>query len=139
MPTPDLDTARPEERTRAASRTVMWFALVLLAALWLSVVRVPWPLPLVPGVLGLAAVVLGVLALVRMRGARLGASMTVLVVVGMVIAAGLALLTSVQAFLWPVYSDFYSCLDRALTHQAQDTCFSELEQRTQTYLLNVGR
>ena len=139
MPTPDPDLARPEQRTRAASRTVMWFALVLLAALWLSVVRVPWPLPLVPGVLGLVAVGLGVLALVRMRGARLGASMTVLVVVGTVIAAGLVLLTSVQAVLWPVYSDFYACLDRALTHQAQDTCFSELEQRTQTYLLNFGR
>ena len=137
MPSPDLDRARPgEQETRAATRPVMWFSLVLLAALWLSVTRPPWPLPLVPGLLALAAVVLGVLALVRMRRARLGGVMTVLVVVGMGIAAAMVFTTSVQALLWPVYADFYACLDRALTHRAQDACLTELEQRAQTFLLD---
>src|SRR5690625_3560634 len=46
MPSPDVRSAPPsEEQVRAANRPVLWFSLVLLAALWLSVTRPPWPLP----------------------------------------------------------------------------------------------
>lgn len=140
MPTPDVDAAPPgEQQVRAATRPVMWFSVVLLAALWLSLTRSPWPLPLVPGLLALAAIVLGIVGLVRMRRARMGGAMTVLVVLGLGLAATMALLTSVQAILWPLYADFYDCLDRALTHRAEDACVTRLEERAQTFLLDWAR
>ncbi len=139
MPSQDLRGAPPsEERVRAANRPVLWFSVVLLAALWLSVTRPPWPLPLLPGLLAAGAVVLGILGLVRMHRARVtSVATTVLVVVGIVFAGGLVAVTAVQAFMWPVYADFYACLDRALTHRAQDSCLTELEQRTQDLLLDL--
>jgi len=138
MPSPDLRDAPPsEEQTRAANRPVLWFSLVMLAALWLSVTQPPWPLPLVPGLLALLAIVLGIVGLVRMRRARTGGAMTVLIIIGLVIAGGMVFLTGVQALLWPVYSDFYACMDRALTHQAQAACLTELEEHAQTLLLDV--
>ncbi len=139
MPTSDLDALPDEEQQRAATRPVLWFSVVLLVGLWLSITQPPWPLPLVPGLLALLAIVLGVVGLVRMRRAKVGGAMTVLVVVGLGIAAAMVFLTAVQALMWPVYADFYACLDRALTHRAQDACLTELEQRAQTMLLDVVR
>lgn len=132
----DQPAAPPsEEAVRAATRPVLWFSVVLLVGLWLSVTRPPWPLPLVPGLLGLLAVVLGIVGLVRMRRARVGGAMLVLVVVGLGIAAAMVVLTGLQALLWPVYADFYACLDRALTHQAEAACLTGLEERAQRMLL----
>ncbi|WP_324649678.1 hypothetical protein [Georgenia sp. H159] len=139
MPSQELREAPTEEQVRAANRPLLWFSLVLLAALWLSVTRPPWPLPLVPGLLALLAIVLGVVGLVRARRARLRGGMTVLVVIGMGVAAAMVLLTGVQALLWPVYADFHACLDRALTHRAEDACLSELEDRAQSFLFDLAR
>jgi len=140
MPSPDVRSAPPsEEQVRAANRPVLWFSLVLLAALWLSVTRPPWPLPLVPGLLALLAVVLGVVGLVRMRRVRLGGATVVLVVVGMGLAAMMVLTTAMQAAMWPVYADFHACLDRALTHRAEDACMSRLEERARSLVLDVLR
>jgi len=139
MPSQDLRAAPPgEDRVRAAHRPVLWFSVVLLAALWLSVTRPPWPLPLVPGLLAAVAVVLGIVGLVRMHRARVtSVATTVLVAVGIVFAAGMVVVTAAQALMWPVYAEFHACLDRALTHRAQDACFAELEQRTQDLLLDL--
>ena len=140
MPAQDLRGAPPtDEQVRAAHRPVLWFSLVLLAALWLSVTRPPWPLPLVPGLLSLLAVVLGVVGLVRMRRARVGGATAVLVVVGLGVAAMMLLFTSVQALMWPVYAEFYGCLDRALTHRAEAACLGNLEERAQSLLLDLVR
>src|SRR5690606_41365804 len=59
------------------------------------------------------------------------------VAVGIVFAAGMVVVTAAQALMWPVYAEFHACLDRALTHRAQDACFAELEQRTQDLLLDL--
>ncbi|WP_413452225.1 hypothetical protein AA0Y32_11885 [Georgenia phoenicis] len=132
-------TPPDEAAARAATRPVLWFCVVLLAGLWLSLTRAPWPLPLVPGLLALVAIVLGAVGLVRMRRARMGGALLVLVVVGLGIAAAMVVLTGVQAALWPVYADFHACLDRALTHRAEAACLSGLEERAQRMLLDLSR
>ncbi len=136
------ETSRPapsEEDVRAASRPVLWFALLLLAGLWFSVLSPPWPMPLLSGVLALAAIVFGVLGLVRLRRVRTGGFMPVLVVMGILLAAGIVLLTTVQALMWPVYAEFHACLDRALTHQAERECLAGLEQTARSQLLDLLR
>lgn len=135
---PSPDTDLDPERVRAASRPVLWFSVVLLAALWLSLTRPSWPLPLVPGLLALLAIVLGIVGLVRMRGTRPGRRTVVLLVIGLVVAVAMVLLAAVQAALWPVYADFHACLDRALTHRAEAGCLADLEQRAQSLLLRRG-
>ncbi|HLS73979.1 MAG TPA: hypothetical protein VK046_09420 [Actinomycetaceae bacterium] len=136
----DLSPHAPsEEDVRAAYRPVLWFSLLLLAGLWLTVFNPPWPMPLLSGVLAVAAIVCGVIGLVRLRRARTGGMMPVLVLLGILLAAGMVLLTSVQALMWPVYADFYACMDRALTHRAERECFAGLEQTARSQLLEILR
>lgn len=139
MPAPETTTPE-EDRTRAATRPVLWFSLTLLAALWLSVLNPPWPLPLLSGVFALVAIGLAVVALRRMRRARVGgALLTVLMVLGLLLAVAMVFLAAVQAVMWPVYADFYACLERALTHQAQRGCLADLENAAQNQLLDLLR
>lgn len=139
MSAPERTRTPAEEQTRAATRPVLWFSVLLLAALWFSVLNPPWPMPLLSGVLALAAIVLGVIALRRIRRARVGGMMTVLVVFGMVLAAAMVLLTGAQAIMWPVYADFYACVERALTHQAERQCLSGLENAAQNQFFDLLR
>lgn len=135
----DLSRAPSEEKVRAAYRPVLWFSLLLLAGLWLTVFNPPWPMPLLSGVLALAAIVCGVVGMVRLRRARTGGFMSVLVLMGILLAAGMVLLSSVQAVMWPVYAQFHACMEGALTHRAERACLTELEQTSRSQLIEILR
>lgn len=137
MPADEHRTPASEEQVRAATRPVMWFSVVLLIALWLSVSRQPWPLPLFPGVLALVGLVLGIVGLVRMHRARIGGATRVLVVLGLGLAAAMVLLAGVQAVMWPVYAELHACMDRALTVQAEGTCLTSFEGSVQGWLRDL--
>lgn len=124
----------PDEATRRATRSVMWFSGLLLAGLWFSATAPPWPMPLLTGVLALAALVMGVRALLQMRRGSVGGAMLVLLIMGMLLAALLVLVSTLQAIMWPVYAELHDCLDRALTVRAERACMTELEGNLQEWV-----
>lgn len=138
MPSDPQPAAAPgspsEELARRASRSVMWFAGLLLAGLWFSVLAPPWPLPLLTGVLSLAALVVGVRTIFAMLRARSGGAVLVLLVVGMLLAAFLVLVSALQAVMWPVYAELHTCLERALTVRAERACRTDLESSLQEWV-----
>lgn len=135
---PPAPTTTPDDATvRSATRSVMWFAGLLLAALWFSAIAPPWPLPLLSGVLAIAAGVLGVRGLMLARRAKLGTVMIVLLVVGLVMAAGMIFVSVLQALMWPAYAELQQCLDRAITYRAEQSCLTELETNLEEWLWSV--
>jgi hypothetical protein len=126
-PRPAPRTPPTPEQTRAATRPAMWFSLLLLLALVLPLTDLRWPLPLVSGALALAAVVLGVYALVRVVRARVRGAIRPVLVLSLLLAVYLVVTSVVQALLWPAYEQYSDCRDRALTLQAERTCVAELE------------
>ncbi len=109
-------------------RWVRIFGLVLLLAMGLGLFALPWPWPLASGVLCLVALALGIVALVKVRGAKVRGAMTPVLVAGLVLAAVMGLATVSQAVLWREYSTYSECLGAAITQQAKDACRSQLER-----------
>ncbi|MEE6280694.1 hypothetical protein [Georgenia sunbinii] len=134
QPSPAPGPPPDPEAVRAVTRPVMWFSGLLLAGLWFSATAPPWPLPLLTGVLALAAIVLGIRGLVRMRRARIGGAMLVLVILGLLLAAAMVLISAMQAVMWPVYAELHACLDRAITVRAERACTAELEGNVQDWV-----
>lgn len=116
----------PEE-ARAATRPVLWFSLLLLVAVLLPLTGAPWPLPLFSGVLAVAALGLGVYAFVRIKRTGVRGAVVPVLILSLVLATYLALSSVVQLLLWPAYSAYAECTDRAVTVQAGRACVSELE------------
>jgi len=87
-------------------------------------------LPLTWKVLGLvfslAALVLGIFALVRAVRNKLPGLLRITTVVGLVATAFLVLGTGAQVALWPVTAEYEECMSTALTNAAQSTCQDEL-------------
>ncbi|WP_448073323.1 hypothetical protein [Georgenia yuyongxinii] len=94
----------------------------------IGLVALPWPWPLLSGVLGLLAVVAGVVALVKVRASRIRGAMTPVLVIGLVLAALLGMASLSQAVLWREYDAYSTCVREALTEQARDACSSRLER-----------
>ncbi|GAA1652947.1 hypothetical protein [Georgenia ruanii] len=137
MPTPQPrpDRARPPgapPETAGESRTVAlrWvrrFGLLLLAGLAVGAFTLPWPWPLLSGVLCVTALAVGVVALVKVRGARIRGALTGVVALGLVVAGMLGFASLGQALLWRDYDAYSSCQRSALTGQARDACGAQLQ------------
>lgn len=123
-PAPPADS--PE--ATGARRSVRVFAGVLGAALLLGLVNLPWPWPLLTGLLCLVAVALGIRAFVRVRRAKVGGGLGVTLIAGVVLASVLTLSSATQAVLWREYSDYATCTSAALTEQARERCQVRLER-----------
>jgi hypothetical protein len=113
------------------------FGLVLLLAMGLGLFALPWPWPLASGALCLVALALGVVALVKVRVAKVRGAMTPVLITGLVLAAVMGLATLSQAFLWREYSAYTDCLGSAITQQAKDACRSQLERDLDERLGNM--
>ena len=126
-----MATARPPEQTDAdRARAMGWvraFGATLLLGVGLGVVALPWPYPLLSGVLCLAALVLGVVALARLRRARAGRALRPALVAALVLAGVLSATSLTQAVFWDEYDRYARCVRSALTGQAQDRCRAQLE------------
>lgn len=117
-----------ETAQRDAHRWVRLFGLAIVTALGLGLLTLPWPWALLPGLLCLAALVLGIVALVKVRRARVRGAVTPVLIVGLVLAAFLTLAASGQVVLWREYSAYSECMEGAITGQAKDSCFAQLER-----------
>lgn len=122
MSTPD------PERQRRAVRTGQLFGLVLLATVVLSLLAPPWPVPALGALLAVASLVLGVVAVVRLRRARVTGLVVVSTALGLLLAGFMALSTVSQVAFWREYSSYAECLDSAITQRAQETCRVQLER-----------
>lgn len=106
----------------------MWFALALLGAMWLSAVATNLPLMIGATLLAIAALVMGVRALVRLRRARVGGLLLVVVIISLGLGLLLVLSSAAQLVFWREYLDFAQCTSRAITSGAQRACQAELDR-----------
>ena len=129
-------TPTPEEAL-AAGRSVLKFGAVLLVAL----LAMQWPVPwqVVSPVAGVAAVYLGIRALMTYR--RSGASMFtwVFLVVGVGMSVLLTFASLSLLTMWDVQAEHQQCMDRALTVQAEQACTDAYEQAVQDRLTPSGQ
>jgi uncharacterized membrane protein len=115
----------------AKARALRWvriFGLTLVVALGLGLVSLPWPWLLLPGLLCVVALVVGIVALVKVRTAKVRGSVTPVLVVGLVLAAFMSLAASGQVVLWREYGAYSECMAGAITEQAKDSCVAQLQR-----------
>ncbi|MHA7273209.1 hypothetical protein ACX80Z_07235 [Arthrobacter sp. TMT4-20] len=115
----------PEEKELARTRSYFrWFLLAMLGAVLTATLPLPWK---VFGlVFGLAALVLGIFALVRAVRDKLPGMLRVTTVIGLAATTFLVLGTGAQVAFWPVTAEYEECMSTALTHSAQSACQDEL-------------
>lgn len=112
--------APTKEQSRSAAGYLRIFAALLLAMLFTSNLALPWKL--VPLALGVAAVVVGIIALVKQI--RYGLRPFVRVATSMGLAAAFFMTIGLAAMvsLWPMTEKYEACMDSALTLKAQEGC-----------------
>ncbi|MBG6180395.1 hypothetical protein [Arthrobacter sp. CAN_A1] len=115
----------PEEQELARTRSYFrWFLLAMLGAVLTGTLPLPWKV--LGLVFGLAALVLGIFALVRAVRDKLPGLLRITTVIGLVATAFLVIGTGAQVALWPVTVDYEECMSTALTNAAQSACQDEL-------------
>ena len=120
---------------RRAGRLTWRFGLLALAAVLATSLPLPWGLAGL--VFTLAALVVGVMALVATVVAGLRAPPIVVLSVGLALVGVLLLLQVVQVVFWPVTVAAQQCREAAITSQAQEAC--EAQQRDRTIDQLLGR
>ncbi|MBZ2197703.1 hypothetical protein [Occultella gossypii] len=108
------------------SRSVMFFGLLLLAAVLTSGLPIPWQVA--APVFAAGAIVVGLRTMGRIRRAGVRGMISVFLTGGMVLSA-LMLFSSVTLLsLWPAQVERQQCLDSALTIAAQDRCEQQFSE-----------
>lgn len=79
-------------------------------------------------VLGIGAVVFGIISLVQLVRYRLSTLLRVSVVLGLALSALLTVGTAAMVVVWPVTADYETCISQALTQQATSACTRQYEQ-----------
>jgi len=106
---------------REATRPVGTVAALMFATLLAASLPLPWQLGALA--FGLAAVVMGIRAIVRLNRAGLGRSPLIVMLAGGLAFTSLTLLgVASTVMLWPVQMEHQRCLADALTISAQDAC-----------------
>jgi len=123
-PTPDPPPPDPVA-LRAATRQVLHFALLLLAALATSSLLLPWQV--IALVLTLAALVVGVRAMVTVIRLRVRGTLAPALGVGLGLAALLALSLTTALALWPLQMQLQECQRDALTISATQACQTQFD------------
>ena len=121
-PRPPVD---PEAVARA-SRQVLNFSLLLLGAFLVS----RFPLPWMAGslVLVVAALAMGIRALISVRRARTPGVMTPMLVIGLTIAVLFSMAMAGSLATWPLLLTEQQCLRDALTISATEACTTDYTQ-----------
>lgn len=112
-----------------ASRHVMRFSLLMLAALLTS--TLPLPARLLSVVVAVAALVVGVRAMRRARRARVRGMLVVALAAGMGMTAVVGLSTLVVVTVWDVEMERQTCEARAITNSARLDCRDTYEKGLQ--------
>ena len=112
--------APTEEQRKNAMRYVRIFWLLVLATMFSSGLVLPWKL--LPLALGLAALVVGIIALVKLARRRMGAAWPVLVSLGLLITVFTTIGLAGMVAIWDDTAEYESCMRSALTLDAVETC-----------------
>jgi len=106
----------------------MWFAAVLLAAMWISTIAASLPAILAATALAVTALVLGIRAIIALRRERIGGFLLIVLVVSLGLNLLLLLSSAAQLMFWQEYVEFADCMRRAITNSARNECNSALEE-----------
>lgn len=114
------------ETARRASRFVLHFTLLLLAALVTTSLPLPWQL----GSLGfaIAGLVVGLVGLRRVWRTGLRESFAPLMLFGLVFALLMTLSRSAMLMFWSVQMARQDCLDHAVTIDAREQCEADYQR-----------
>jgi len=105
---------------------VLHFGLLMLGALLLNTLPLPWRVAALAAVV--AAIVAGVRALIAVRRARASGALVPMLVVGLVIAVMLSLTMMSTFATWPLQMAQQECQRGALTISAQAKCDADFRQ-----------
>ena len=129
---------RPDpEAARAASRRVLHFALLLLAGLVTSALPLPWQAASLAFVV--AALVVGVRALISVWRAGLRGVLVPMLAIGLAFTALMSMAMVSLLALWPVQLERQQCLTSALTIAASDKCQVDYQHTLENRLRELGR
>lgn len=143
QPTPPPETPHPAERRKPSdaemksARTAIRRFLVL-AVLALLCSGLPLPTKIAAPVLGLAAVVMAIVALIKAVRAGLPLILRVSLAVGLVISLILTVGTSLLIAIWPITTDYETCKAQALTERAAAQCEQGYQDRLDELTGNLG-
>lgn len=122
---PSRQSTPPSEKDIAATRTLLRvFMLLLLGTLLGSSFPLPWKV--LGLVFGLAALTVGIIALVGVVRQKAPALLRISTTVGVVASLFLTLGTGAAVLLWPVTERYEECMTTALTSKAERQCEDDL-------------
>lgn len=126
-----------EAELRKARLYIQWTGVLLVGALLATTLFLPWKLLAVA--LGLAAVVVGTITLVKMIRCGLPVALRVATVFGIVAAFMLTLLSGAQVLTWPFTQAYEQCMGRALTETAKEECLLDYQESLLRFPENLER
>ena len=118
---------QPEDSATASAQ--LWlrlFLLALLAAILTSTLMLPWKV--LGLVLSLAALAVGVIALIKVIGSKLPRAVLIGTSVGLAATLFVTAGTGASVLLWPITEKYEDCMSRALTLQATSECEDGLQR-----------
>ncbi|QTE29974.1 hypothetical protein [Pengzhenrongella sicca] len=123
------------EVTRAAGQQIAIFSLLLLGAVIANALPLPWQAASLGFVL--AALVVGVRALIFVWRAGIRGVLIPTLSIGLSFTALLAVSMSSMLLLWPVQVERQECLQDALTIAATQSCEADYQQALEDRLLEL--
>lgn len=129
---------RPDpEAARAASRHIMHFGLLLLAAVVTSTLPLPWQAASL--VFIVAALVVGIRALRSVWRAGLRGVLVPMLAIGLAFTALMSVSMASLLALWPVQLERQECLQGALTIAARESCQVDFQHTLEERLRELTR
>jgi len=128
-PTPQRTPRPPREvdpeKAQLGRRRLLHFASLMLLGLLSSNLPLPWQI--IATVAFLAALIVGIRALITLWKAHVRGAVLPMITMGLVIS-GILLASSVTLLaLWPMQMERQNCLHRAITVSAQEQCETAFE------------
>ncbi|MBD7996749.1 hypothetical protein H9639_15735 [Arthrobacter sp. Sa2CUA1] len=114
----------PTEAQIRQARSFLWVFIALLAGMLISS-ELPLPWKLLPLALGLAALVVGIMALVKIIRCGMHRMLRVIVSMGLAATAFMTLGLTAMVALWPMTAKYETCMQSALTVQATEACVQD--------------
>ncbi|WP_312182853.1 hypothetical protein [Arthrobacter sp.] len=114
----------PTEAQSKEARSYLWVFIALLAGMLIcSELALPWKL--LPLALGIAALVVGIMAMVKIVRYGMHRMLRLVVSLGLAATAFMTLGLAAMVALWPFTAQYETCMQSALTVQATETCVKD--------------
>ncbi|MCC3282236.1 MULTISPECIES: hypothetical protein [Arthrobacter] len=114
----------PTEAQSKEARSYLWVFIALLTGMLLSSeLALPWKL--LPLALGIAAMVVGIMTMVKIVRYGMHRMLRVIVSMGLAATAFMTLGLAAMVALWPMTARYEACMQSALTVQATESCIKD--------------